>query len=356
MSRRSGKVLPYLLVVASILSGAAFGWYRAGMPRTFGRRSPAGTPETPRGPLAERVPERPPPSVEKPKPEGLSPLSRADALFQDLDFAAAGEAYAEARRGARGPRARKARRMEVLSNIFELATRRVPRTLAAEAPHEVTLANDQILVGRVTTDEAGNITLKTEQGISATFKPSEVASVRRVETASWTASRQKELRKRLDRIGRDLPPALDYFQAAYFCIRNGMADRAADLLLKSADSDGFEMVIETFGGDRSGQLLARWVESTREAPEPAPRAIAAGSGDDLDRAEGLYQEALKHYRRSWPGMEDAEKELRKARSLFEDAQTAFEKAKRARPGDSHLESRIQSVQTFIYDCIKRATL
>lgn len=343
------KIMPYFLVAASILSGAVYGWYREGMPRPGrkGRPQPIRGVETPALPGVEIAPE--PETAAEPGPASL--LSRADSLFEDLDFAGANAAYGEAARAGGGSRAARAKRRELLSDIFERAIRRVPRTLAADAPHEVTLANDRVLIGRVTTDPMGNVTLRTDQGISATFKPHEIASVRRVETATWRASQEAELQRRLSRVGRKLPPALDYFQAAYFCIRNGLADRAADLLVKSSESEGFEMVIETFGGEESDRLMARWEKAIRRTP-----VTAGATGDNVLRAEELYQEGLRRYRKSWPGMNNAEKELKEARALFEGAQSAFERAKQSRPDDRWLDRRLQSVQTYIYDCIKRATL
>ena len=347
-----GKVLPFLLILASLALGAAFGWYRAGMPDLRRRPGPEPVPRAEPPPSTKpQIPEAEPP------PPPTPPLATAETFFQDLRFGEARTAFAELARGGRPEIARKARRMEVLSDILERATRGVPRRLGAEAPHEVTLANDRVLVGQVTTDEAGNVTLVTDQGIRASFSPGEVASVKRVETAAWRASREAELERRLRKVGRDTPPALDYFQAAYFCIRNGLADRAADLLLRSSRSEGFPLVVETFGGTEADLLLARWEDALRPAAAPVSRPPAVVlTGDALLRAEQLYKEGLVHYRKSWPGMKEAAEELKKARSLFDDARDAFEEAKRARPEDRRIDGRLQSVQTLLYDCIKRATL
>lgn len=74
------------------------------------------------------------------------------------------------------------------------------------------------------------------------------------------------------------------------------------------------------------------------------------------RAEELYRQGLAHYRRAFPGMEGAGEELKRARDLFEKAREAYENAGRALANDPEIESRIQSIQTLIYDCIKRAQL
>ncbi len=284
------------------------------------------------------------------------PLLAAGDLFEDLDFAGARAAYAEIARVTDGEARRVARHLEILSEIFDRATRNVPRRLPADAPQEVTLTNDRVLIGQATIDVLGNVTLKTDQGISATFSPGQVESVRRVETATWRAKNEAELRRRLEEVGRELPAALDYFQAAYFCIRNGLGDRAADLLMKSSQADGFPMVIETLGGEDAGRLLARWEGLTRPGVEVAAPASAVSRGDSLPEAERLYQRALVHYRKSWPGMAHAADELKKARALFEDARDVVERAKMANPDDRKLEARLQDLQTLIYDCIKRAIL
>lgn len=357
------KVIPFLLVLLSMALGAAFGWYRAGMPdlHRFFRRTP-GTTVTPvpppRVPPPPVEPEESPPEVEEaapPAPE--TPLALADSLFQDLEFDRARTVYARVARSGDPQAAREARRKEILCDIFERATRGVPRTLGAQAPHEVTLANERVLVGHVTTDADGNVTLMTDQGITATFRPEEVISIERVETATWRASREAELERRLKAAEESPSPALEYYQAAYFSIRNGLADRAADLLLRSAESEGFTMLIETFGAEDADRLLTAWDESTRPAPPPpVVTTTPTGAVEEMLRGDEFYQQGLIHYRRSWPGMKNAAEELEKAKKLFQEAQTAYEKAVETRPDDHLLKDRIQSIQTLIYDCIKRARL
>jgi hypothetical protein len=210
------------------------------------------------------------------------------------------------------------------------------------------------------------VTLRTDQGISATFPAEEVESVDRIGKAEWRTRCEKDLEQRLKYVSDKLP-ALDYYQAAYFSIRSGLEHRAADILVRASEAKGFPLVIETFGGEDADRLVARWEEvrdPDRSVTEPAPPPPVTlkppvepdepeRPAVDFSKAESLYQEGLSHYRKSLPGMLNAEEELKVSRRLFERALDAYNVIYDSRPEDQHVNERIHALQTLLYDCIKR---
>ena len=378
------KLLPIILILATLAGGAVFGWHRAGRPDVAARmrggraaRDPgdgrvAPDPSVRRGPTdpapGPATPdERGDPETDGPRIEDLPTgrssaalFDRGEKLFAALEFAEARKAFAEAR-GSRSPDLyAEARKMEVLSDIFDRATRKIPR-LRESAPSEVTLTNGRVVVGYVDWGVDGSVTVRTDQGITATFRQDQYESVEKVETVAWRQRCEEDLAEKLRKVSADLP-ALDYYQAVYFAIRNGLDERASKILLQCAEADGFELVIETFGGAEAERLVARWDEasdptgrptSTRP-PTPTPSQPGSGTPADLSQADELYREGLTHYRRSLPGMENAQEELKRARGYFEKAVETYRSAAESQPGNRLLEERIQRLQSLIYDCIKRA--
>ena len=57
-----------------------------------------------------------------------------------------------------------------------------------------------------------------------------------------------------------------------------------------------------------------------------------------------------------PLKDAVETALKIARQYFEKAVDAYRRAAAARPEDRRLDDRIQSLQSLIYDCIKRAQI
>ena len=276
-----------LLVGICIVSGVELGWSpREPVSSTGQVRNPriplsrndndADDEQTHRAPASMPAPRITPGEATKPRLKLAPPTDelvdlqalKAWAYFDALLFSEARAAFAEAASEGSETVRTEAERMEILSEIFERATRDIPQDQSS-IPSKVTLASDESeLVGLTAQEADGRLTVVTLSGIIATFQPQEVSDVRRLDPQEWQATREQELARILQDVEHASRPAVFYFLGACFSIRYGLRDRAPELLLLSAESAGFARVIERFCDGDAERFLGRW-ESVVGASPPS---------------------------------------------------------------------------------------
>ncbi len=77
---------------------------------------------------------------------------------------------------------------------------------------------------------------------------------------------------------------------------------------------------------------------------------------DPRKADKLFAEGLKFYRKGRPGQPDSNKNLSQASKLFRAARKIYERAAEADRADKRLPQRIQDCNVKIYSCAKMQTL
>ena len=171
------KVFAYILILSAVGGGAVFGWFRAGRPDvrtmfrgTGGRTVNGGGEPSPTttdrdggtvGPAAhDRSDRTGAGDTGDVVDSGIGAYERAEAHFDALRFGDARREFARAVTRGAEPRPGAARKMEILSDVFERATRKIPR-LMDTAPSEVALSNGRVVIGFVTEGVDGSVPLSS---------------------------------------------------------------------------------------------------------------------------------------------------------------------------------------------------
>ncbi|TET35696.1 MAG: hypothetical protein E3J72_10365 [Planctomycetota bacterium] len=98
------------------------------------------------------------------------------------------------------------------------------------------------------------------------------------------------------------------------------------------------------------------LEDEPEEQEPASNTNPLDADPDYRRAMKLYNDALKYYRRSFPGMPMYVKQLKKALPLMQEVQDLLNRVQQRFPESLQLDNIMQQVTRIIYDIIKRTPL
>jgi cell division septation protein DedD len=103
------------------------------------------------------------------------------------------------------------------------------------------------------------------------------------------------------------------------------------------------------------------IEPMETRPAAAPKVHVksiSSSGTDLGEANRLFREGLTHYSKgmSLRGTSESKVWLSKASRNFRKAGEIYERAHKADPGNSSLESRVVDCNKFRYACMKHSTL
>lgn len=336
-------------------------------------------------------------------------LASGDEKRRAGDWKAARAAYEEAGRlllGVRSvvalPLARLAQRGAAAAEVLHALAEAVPENEFApgEGLRKVYLKSGREYVAKVLSMTGGQVSFRLANGIEIALpltelvKPSEPCP-----KAEWRLRCRTGFQERLSKT--DQESAFELYRLAAFALENGLREEAAPVLEQALAKDRPGLLPEYFcdaakrpsrttvqlarGGTEAEVLAAvgRTGAGGAAGGSPSDTGTASGGrpggvpGEDAPREEGIevvthavdpklaqdprwrranerLATGIGHYRKSFRGSPDYEKELKSALAIFNEVATALDALRTDFPESASLEDKLVEVNMARVDCRKRS--
>jgi hypothetical protein len=339
--------------------------------------APAGGGQSPAAPAAEGA------------SAGLKQASAADKERARRELQQAEEAHARGFYGEEGAYCRTAADLVKDSiDVESIALRKVARQRAARArileclwkhvtPNEFAdgknltkiVFEDHEYIVRITSQTDDSAVMRLASGVELNLAVADIKKVQPCRPEEWRARVEKGLEER--RAKADDQSALELYQLAYYCLENGIGEKAPPFLDKALAADGDNVLVATFCSDGPGApteeevRLAGLKGPALRAPAPAPETGAA-SGEPAARSEAplhadpaythllaRVEDGRVHYRASFGSTKKAEDELKAASAIFDEVFGLVQQLQAKFPDSDELAGRLTEINMVRADCHKR---
>jgi hypothetical protein len=333
-------------------------------------------------------------------------IAEGEARRKAGEFASARDACAQARRRLEGmksvvalPLARLAQRGEARAEVLSALAASVPPNdfASGEGLRKLHLKSGREYVARILSLSGGQVSFRLANGIEIALPLSELSKPSEpCPREEWRARCKAGLEERRGKT--DEESAFELFRLAAFALENGLPEEAAPILERALEMDRPGLLPEYFceagarpsrttvqlarGGSEAEVASALGGEgragATSDAGSSSAGSASGGAAGPEERplagpprppspaegkllADARWRKALArldvaigHYKRSFRGTPDYEKELRSALAVFNEVGTALEALREEFPESEALDAKIVEVNQARVDCRKRA--